>query len=124
MPETFLQKTARAAAILFLPALAGVLGGELSPMGDGGLLIWDKLLHFTAYFILSLLATTALRAGRNALLAVLGLIALGGALEIIQGFIGRDAELMDEAANTLGAIAGFVLGWTFITLVAARSRQL
>ena len=28
------------------------------------------------------------------------------------------------AANTLGAIAGFVLGWTFITLVAARSRQL
>ncbi len=52
-----------------------------------------------------------------------GLIVLGGALEIIQGFVGRDTELMDEVANTLGSAAGFVLGWVLVRLLGALDRQ-
>lgn len=38
--------------------------------------------------------------------AGLGLIVLGGVLEIIQGFIGRDMSIYDEFANTAGVLVG------------------
>jgi VanZ family protein len=41
---------------------------------------------------------------------VIGLIGLGGVLEIIQGFVGRDMSVYDELANALGAVAGGVAG--------------
>jgi VanZ family protein len=108
-----------AAAVLFLPALAGVIGGELGP-ASGGIGVWDKALHFMAYFILSALATSALGARRTAIWAALGLIALGGTLEIIQAFIGRDAELMDEVANTLGVVSGGVVSWLVLRVLVGR----
>lgn len=77
-------------------------------------------MHFTAYFILSLLVTVALKARPRSLLAVLGLIAAGGVLEIVQGLIGRDADIFDELANTLGASSGWILGWVLIALLTSR----
>jgi VanZ family protein len=109
--KSFFDKAVRAAAILFLPAFAGVLGGELGPSA-GEPHIWDKALHFTAYFVLSALAVSALRARRTAFLAMLGLIAMGAALEIVQGLIGRDMSAWDELANTLGIIGGAAVVWT------------
>jgi len=110
IPKSFFDKAVRTAAILFLPACAGVLGGELGP-STGEPHFWDKALHFIAYFILSALAVAALRARWKALLAMAGLIAMGGALEIIQGMIGRDMSLYDEMSNTLGVVAGGVVVW-------------
>jgi VanZ family protein len=46
--------------------------------------------------------------------AILGVIALGGALEILQGLLGRDAQLGDFVANTIGALAGLALAALFI----------
>ena len=110
IPKSFFDKVVRAAMIFFLPACAGVLGGELGP-SRGEPHLWDKALHFTAYFVLSALAVAALRARRPALWAMLGLIAMGGALEILQGLIGRDMSVYDEVANTLGVVAGAVTVW-------------
>jgi VanZ family protein len=110
IPKSFFDKAVRTAAILFLPACAGVLGGELGPSG-GEPHFWDKALHFTAYFVLSALAVAALRARSKALLAMLGLIAMGGALEILQGMIGRDMSAYDELANTLGVLSGAIVVW-------------
>lgn len=110
IPKSFFDKVVRAAMILFLPACAGVLGGELGP-ARGEPHLWDKALHFTAYFVLSALAVAALRARRPALWAMLGLIAMGGALEILQGLIGRDMSAYDELANTLGVVAGAAIVW-------------
>ena len=112
------SRLAYLAAVLFLPALAGVIGGELGPPG-GGVALWDKGVHFTAYFVLSFLATLALEARRMAVFAVAGLIAIGGALEIVQGLIGRDMELGDEIANTLGALAGAAIAWGMRRLLTA-----
>ena len=116
-----LDRIAYRAAVLFLPAAAGVLGGELGP-SSGEPHIWDKAVHFTAYFIMSWLAVTALKSRATALWAMLGLIVMGGALEIIQGLIGRDCSLQDEIANSLGVLAGGLVAWIVVRLVVRTAR--
>ncbi len=114
----FVKILQRLAVILFWPAIAVVMWGELTPSPPSfESHVWDKLLHFTAYFGLAGLATLALKSRRTLVYAVLALIALGGALEIIQGMTGRDAEWGDELANTLGAVSGAVAGLIFLRLV-------
>lgn len=108
--QSFFDRAVRTAAILFLPACAGVLGGELGP-SSGEPHFWDKAMHFIAYFVLSALAVAALRARKKALLAMLGLILMGAALELIQGMIGRDMSAIDEFANSLGVAAGAIAVW-------------
>jgi VanZ family protein len=99
------SRIAYAAAVLFPPAWAGVLGGELGTSG-GAPQLWDKALHFIAYFVLSVLMTLALQAPRKMLWGMLGLVAMGGMLEILQGWVGRDMSALDELANSLGVVAG------------------
>lgn len=120
IPQSFFDKAVRTAAVFFLPACAGVLGGELGP-ARGEPHFWDKAMHFTAYFILSALAVAALRARKQALLAMLGLIVMGAVLEVIQGLIGRDMSARDELANTLGVITGAIVVWA-VRAVLVRPR--
>ncbi len=111
----------RMAVWLFWPAFAVVVWGELTPHPPHlEVETSDKLLHFIAYFGLAGIAATALGHGRRLAYAVLALIALGGLLEILQGFTGRDAEWLDEAANSLGAIAGALAGLLFLRLIRSR----
>lgn len=106
------------ALYLFWPAVALVVWGELTPHPPAfTALYWDKSLHFTAYFGLSGLATVAPDARKTALWAVLGLAVLGGALEILQGFTGRDPDVYDEVANILGCLAGGLAGWLLMSLL-------
>jgi VanZ family protein len=110
------------ALYLFWPAVLIVAWGELTPSPPHLVVeVWDKLLHYSAYFGLAGLATVALNARRQALWAVLGLVILGGILEILQGFTGRDPDIYDELANTLGAFTGGAAGWL---LMWALSRNL
>lgn len=113
----------RLASWVFWPALLIVVWGELTPHPPRlEVVTSDKLLHFLAYFGLAGIATTAL--GRKRVVAVvLGLIALGGALEILQSFTGRDAEWLDEAANSVGAIMGALSGLLFLSLVGQNRRE-
>jgi VanZ family protein len=107
----------RVFAWAFWPAVAVVVWGELTPSPPREVeVIWDKAQHFIAYFGLALLATLVLRASRRAIWAVAALVLFGGALEIIQNFVGRDAELMDEVANTIGAISGGLVGWAMVVV--------
>jgi VanZ family protein len=98
----------RAAFWLFWPALVVVAYGQLWPNPQEGLpdLGWDKLLHFTAYFGLALLATLAWGRRVSPLTLLLVLIASGGIMEMLQLAVGRDAEWGDMLANTLGACIG------------------
>jgi len=118
-----LHQVRRIDSWLIAPALAIVIFGELSHSTVVGVLesyVWDKALHFTAYFGLSLMTTIAVRANRNALWWALGLVLLGGSLEIIQGFTGRDADIFDELANTVGVLVGLGLGWLGVAFLRAR----
>lgn len=108
----------RLAVMLFWPAAIVVTWGELTPSPPHlEAHVWDKLLHFTAYFGLAAMAALSLKSRRMLLYAVLGLIAFGGLLEIVQGMTGRDADLLDEFANTLGAVTGTYVGLLFVWLV-------
>lgn len=107
----------RLAFWIFWPALTLVVWGELTPHPPR-IDAPDKLLHFLAYFGLSGIATTAL--SRHVVAIVAGLIALGGALEILQMFTGRDAEWLDEAANAVGAVLGALAGLVFLRVVGSR----
>jgi VanZ family protein len=114
----FLPWVRRIGAWLFWPALAVVMWGELTPHPPrlAGPWIWDKLDHFTAYFGLSLLSTLAWGLRRSLALVFLGVVALGGGLEILQGLVGRDGEWGDFLANDLGALAGLAVAATYLAV--------
>jgi VanZ family protein len=109
------------ASYLFWPAVLLVAWGELTPHPPNlEAEVWDKSLHFMAYFGLAGLATVALDARKQALWAVLSLAILGGALEILQGFTGRDPSLYDEIANILGAGLGGCCGWGLMSMLQVK----
>jgi VanZ family protein len=114
----FLPWVRRAGAWLFWPALAVVAWGELTPHPPSlpSPLQWDKAEHFTAYFGLALLACLGWGLRRSLVWIFLGVVALGGALEIVQTLVGRDGEWGDFAANDLGALAGLAVGIAYLAM--------
>jgi VanZ family protein len=91
--------------------LAGVILGSLVPTGrvpHPG--VSDKLVHAGAYFFLAIwFGGLTYRSAHGVVL--LGLLALGAALEVLQGamHLGRTADLMDLAANAAGIVAGLTV---------------
>lgn len=114
----FLPWARRASVGLFLPALAIVAWGELSPHPPSlpGPWQWDKFDHVTAYFGLGLLAT--LGWGRNLFLIWIWsvLVLIGASLEIIQIFVGRDAEWGDVLANAIGTALGLAVAAAYLAV--------
>lgn len=106
----FLLHAARIAdEILFWPAFALVIWGELGWRGGGFLLnVNDKLLHLLTYFVLGSMVAGGFKERRGVILGILGLIAVGAVLEIAQTYVGRDAEFYDAIANAAGAVLGAV----------------
>ena len=108
--------------LLVVPALLIVIYGELAHSDVVNILesnIWDKALHFTAYFGLCFMTTIAARSYRSALWFALGLVVLGGTLEIIQGYTGRDCDIYDELANSIGVACGFAAAWSAVAVLKA-----
>jgi VanZ family protein len=60
------------------------------------------------------MATLVIGLRRSLAWAILGVIALGGLLEILQALLGRDAEFGDFIANTIGALTGLAVAALFI----------
>jgi VanZ family protein len=113
----FLPWVRRAGAWLFWPALAVVVWGELTPHPPKlAQLLWDKAEHFIAYFGLTLLASLAWGFRRSLAWVFAAMVALGGALEIIQGFVGRDSEWGDFFANDLGAVTGLIVAAVYLAI--------
>ena len=107
----------RAGAWLFWPALAVVAWGELTPHPPQLTeLLWDKAEHFVAYFGLTLLASLAWGLRRSLAWIFAAMVALGGALEIIQSFVGRDADWWDFFANDLGAVTGLIAAVVYLAI--------
>ena len=107
VPRPWLHAARILDAIFFYPALILVIWGELTPRPPPEVEVSnDKALHFIAYFGLSAMAAAAVTGRRAALRVGLALIVLGGVLEILQGFTGRDMSLYDELANTIGVLVG------------------
>ena len=110
--------------LLFWPGVALIAWGELTPHPPdlSSILAWDKAQHFIAYFGLAAMATMVLGLNRRLVLAILGVILLGGALEILQGYTGRDPDIFDFLANSFGALCGTAIGT--LCWIALRGRVL
>jgi VanZ family protein len=121
LPRAFLHAARLADAVLFWPVLALVLWGQLQadvpPLLKG---INDKVLHFSAYFILGAMAGGAFRDRKKVKWAVLGLILVGAAIEVIQVYVGRETSFMDGVTNGAGAIAGALLARFVLDPLRAR----
>jgi VanZ family protein len=113
----FLPWVRRAGAWLFWPALAVVVWGELTPHPPKvTALLWDKAEHFIAYFGLTLMASLAWGLRWSLVWVFAAMVALGGALEILQSFVGRDAEWGDFYANNLGALTGLGVAVVYLSI--------
>lgn len=87
----------------FLPSLPQVSAG-----------VSDKLMHFAAYATLAFLFMGA--AGRRHWLSIgLGLLALGGGIEVLQATLSstRSGEWLDMAANAAGVTGGILAAGAF-----------
>jgi VanZ family protein len=79
---------------------------------------WDKMNHMLAFSALAVCACfSGLRPRWRLLLAMVALLAFGGAIEVIQPEVGRNAEWADLLADAVGIIAG-----TSAALWLSRSR--
>ena len=108
---------------LFWPGVALIAWGELTPNPPHltGPLDWDKADHFIAYFGLASMATMILGLRPRLAGAIAAVILLSGALEILQAFTGRDAEILDFVANSLGALLGTLAAATILLLFRDRA---
>lgn len=90
------------AVTIVLAVIIAVL--TLAPMPSGGPAGSDKLYHVLAFACLAF--PLPLVRPRLALWVILGVIAYGGVIEVIQPFFGRQAEWADLIADGIGAILG------------------
>lgn len=90
--------------------LAAVCAASLVPSPPGPPGVNDKLVHFGAYAALAFAFAGALGRGHNRVV-VLGLLALGAALEVAQALLTstRTAEWWDLVADASGIGAGLLL---------------
>jgi VanZ family protein len=96
-----------AGLLLVATVIIGSLGPPIRMQAAHG----DKIIHLTAYLFLALWFGGIYRPARYPIVAA-GLVALGGAIELVQGTLPyRSMELADAAANTVGVVAGIVLSW-------------
>jgi VanZ family protein len=80
---------------------------------------WDKLNHAVAFVALTLSGCFAFPGSRRAVFGVLlGMLALGGLIEIVQYFVpGRSSEWADLGADAIGMAIGAALALSTLKLV-------
>lgn len=101
------------------------LGGGAGSVGGGAVagVGVDKLLHVADYAVLALalLYATRARSARVCLAVFAAAVALGGAVELLQGVVPtRHPSLLDAAANAVGAALATV-GWWVVRVRAGGS---
>lgn len=105
--QTKLRRMAIGSAVtLVLAVVIAVL--TLTPMPAGGPAGSDKIYHILAFACLAF--PLPLVRPRWTVWVVLGVIAYGGIIEMIQPFFGRQAEWADLVADAIGAVVGAVTG--------------
>jgi VanZ family protein len=88
------------ALAVILGLLATMLGPPTRLPGPEG---WtDKVAHVIGFFVIALAIQTATARSDGARAAVAA-VAIGAAVELIQGQIGRDASWLDLVADAVGA---------------------
>ncbi len=80
------------------------------PIRNDAVSFWDKIKHFAAYGTLSAVFVASFLSRDNGLrivsCSILACIGLGSAMEVLQSFIGRSADVMDAISDAVGGACG------------------
>ena len=112
---------ARHAAAIFATAIlaAAIAYLTLTPQNLDMSLGSDKLYHFIAF--VTLVFPCALLFARTLKWVLPAALLFGGAIELIQPYVGRGGELADFVADVLGVFVGAALGLTLRAIVTRRA---
>ena len=110
----------QAAFFAWLAGMATVavftLSSRLGPPEGPGM---DKIVHFAGYMVLAVQAQPVFSTRRAALIAALCMVPFGIAMEIGQDYVpGRQADVFDAVANSIGALMGVAVAPAFRRLCA------
>jgi VanZ family protein len=119
------RQASRAALVIVLLAVVGL---SLNPRPEsvlGPLSVYDKVEHFVAYALLAFFAVRALfrRAQVFLALAILSCSALGGTIELIQPYVGRNKDLYDFLVNVAGSAAGAAISYRLLPKLPAGQKR-
>ncbi|WOB09910.1 VanZ family protein [Piscinibacter gummiphilus] len=83
---------------------------------------WDKANHSLAFLALTFTACLAFpRPGRGVWLVIVGLLAFGAGIEVVQAFVpGRSCEWADLLADSVGIAAGVLVTLPLRSAVTSR----
>ncbi len=88
-----------------------IVTGSLYPVADSlDIGISDKLQHFIAYMALAFVLGLSSRSLAVRMVYFVLAAGLGGVIEIIQPYVGRNMSLYDFLADFAGVVCGGVLG--------------
>ena len=104
--------------LLWCLGWVGVAVLSLLPLAVPGYHGSDKVLHALGYAGMAAGAVTFCRDPVRLALLALFATAVGGAVEIAQGYVGRDASVLDAVANGVGAAIGYAVA--LVTLLLLR----
>ena len=113
----------RATAFVTLIAIMVLLLGPGTPMElDPGFPSGDKAAHFIAFGVLLWTFGVLVPTQRRIALALFAVL-VGGLIEVIQGWTGRDADWLDFAADAAGVATALGV-WAFLrNFQPRRARQ-
>jgi len=112
------HRTAMAVTTLIALVIAGLtLAPSVSPP-PASLDLSDKAYHAIAFATLVIPASIVF-SGHVAWIAS-AVFLYGAAIEVVQPLVGRDAELADMAANSIGILIGIGIAWGIRTILQAR----
>lgn len=97
----------RLTAAVLLVVIVGAMVGPFQNV-EAATNIWDKAAHFVAFGLILWSIGVLFRRLPRAL-AALSALALGAAVEIVQGMVGRDASWGDLLADGLGILLALLL---------------
>jgi hypothetical protein len=109
MPLTYIVKLTALRLLFFIALIFALAKAFVLPREMLRLFHWDKAEHFTAFYILTVLAAAAFP--RRPLLSIaIALSLLGASIEMIQAlpFIARDSDVRDWLADSVAIAAAFL----------------
>ncbi|NMH87560.1 VanZ family protein [Flavivirga algicola] len=114
-----LKKLTPIITIIYSLALATVSLIKLNNVPDIGVSFGDKIFHFCAYFVLTLLwfytflFSFKYKSRKAMLLAVILSVLFGTIIEVLQGSVtaSRSLDIYDAVANSLGALLASTVLW-------------
>ena len=97
--------------LIFIAYVVFVIAASLVPEAGTSVVAYnDKIAHLAAYFVMGVLAWTAVTTMKRKLYLLFSSVVLGVVLELVQEFVpGRSMDAADAAANTAGVVLAYLV---------------